>query len=115
MTEFELDPAAMSAAFKELDQHMRDLASYQAVAADLYRALPDGHSPIAPQMRKAYKDRADFDGGVQAVLQDYLDELADIRDSIAMSSATYSELDQGAAADVTAAGNGLLPGTGSQA
>ena len=113
MSEFELDPAAMQAAFNDLDQHMRDLAAYQAVAANLYRTLPDGHSPIAPQMRKAYKDRADFHGGVQAVLQDYLDELADIRDNISMSTASYAELDAGAADAVGAAGDGLPSGNGS--
>lgn len=102
MSTFEVDLGAMRKAFGELEDARAKLLGYQRQAADLANRshhLPDGTSPIAPQMRKAYVDRSDLDGGLQDVLTDYLEELTDIQTMVQATLEAYQEADARSAAD----------------
>jgi hypothetical protein len=102
MSTFEVDLGAMRKAFGELEEARAKLLGYQRRAADLASRshhLPDGTSPIAPQMRKAYVDRSDLDGGLQEVLTEYLGELTDIQNMIQATIDAYQAADARSAAD----------------
>jgi hypothetical protein len=100
MTGFELDPDAMVEAKRRLAGLRDELVAHQKTANRLAAPLANGtaKNPVVKEMRSAFSDRADNDGGVQAVLQDYIDELDDIQDAILITLATYKDLDSGAAA-----------------
>lgn len=100
MTGFKLDPDAMVEAYRQLARLRAELDTHRQTATRLAEPLLNGttKNPVVKKMRWAFHDRADTDGGVQAVLQDYLDELDDIQDAIRVTLATYNDLDSGAAA-----------------
>jgi hypothetical protein len=107
MDGFEIDQDAMINAHRELGDLRKQLEGQLETARQLAEPLQDGTSLVATQMRKAYVDRADPDGGVQAVLSDYLDELDEIRDAIRMSLEMYGDMDADAARGLRG-----LPGEG---
>jgi hypothetical protein len=96
MAGFELDPAEMRAAYDRLLQCRQQLKGYLGQASSL-GAVEDGVSLVAVQMRKAYQDRADQDGGVLAVLEDYIAELDDVLDTMGTTLETYEATDAAAA------------------
>jgi hypothetical protein len=100
MTGFQLDPDAMVEAYRRLAVLRAELDGHRKTAIRLADPLLNGtaKNPVAKKMRWAFHDRADTDGGVQAVLQDYIDELDDIQDAIRITLATYTDLDSAAAA-----------------
>ena len=104
MSSFELDPDEMREARKRLGDHLTLLTQYRNLAHDLAQPLHDGNNPVAKQMRKAYLDRADTEGGVQAVLDDYIAELTDIVTTIDATLSTYDALDGDRAAAVRRSG-----------
>ncbi|MGH8922371.1 MAG: hypothetical protein ACRD0H_29220, partial [Actinomycetes bacterium] len=83
----ELDPAEIAAADAELSRRHDELAGYLRQAGQLASPLKDGSSPVAGHLRKAFGIRGSADGGVQTILQQYLDELAALRDAIRAASA----------------------------
>ena len=104
MDGFELDPDAMRQASDELARHRARLEDYKTTAMRLADHLPDGGSPVAHEMRRAYLDRADTDNGVQAVLEDYIAELTEIQTAIQSTLQAYDNLDSNAAAAMRTAG-----------
>jgi hypothetical protein len=93
MAGFQLDPAEMRSAFARLQQCRDQVQGYLAMAAGGIGEIGDGNSLVAIQMRKAYLDRADRDGGLQAVLEDYLGELDDVLDTMSTTLETYQATD----------------------
>lgn len=86
----------IEADFATLRQSERDLAglhdelvAHLKDAADLAGPLGDGTSPVTGPMRRAFRDRADMEGGVQTALLDYLEELIGVRLAILQTLATY--------------------------
>lgn len=69
------------------------LVDHLRAAQDLSGPLNDGTSPVTTPMRKAFRDRADPEGGVQAALVDYLDQLVAVRSAILDTLATYAGVD----------------------
>ena len=87
--------------FDELRQAERDLAAlheglvaHLRDAVDLSGPLGDGSSPVTGPMRKAFLDRADVDGGVQATLLDYISELISVRGAIIETLNAYDAADR---------------------
>lgn len=70
----------------ELVRHLRD-------AVELAGPLGDGTSPVTGPMRKAFLDRADVDGGVQAALLDYISELISVRAAMIETLNAYDAAD----------------------
>lgn len=90
----ELDPAEIAEAQRQLDKLSDDIAQYLQQAVDLDGPLGDGKGPVAAHMRKAFGLRGGAGpGGVQAALQQYLAELARLRDAIARVAATHQASD----------------------
>ncbi|MBB4684508.1 hypothetical protein [Amycolatopsis jiangsuensis] len=85
----ELDPAEIAAADAELAKRQDEIAGYLRQAGQLASPLKDGYSPVAAHLRKAFGLRGSADAGVQAVLQQYLDELTSLRDAIRAASAGH--------------------------
>lgn len=86
----------IEADFETLRQAERDLAAlhddllaHLKDAAELTGPLGDGTSPVTRAMRKAFRDRADLEGGVQTALLDYMEELIGVRMAILQTLATY--------------------------
>lgn len=86
----------IEADFETLRQAERDLAAlhddllaHLRDAAELTGPLGDGSSPVTGPMRKAFRDRADLEGGVQTALLDYMEELIAVRFAILQTLATY--------------------------
>lgn len=71
-----------------------DLVGHLREAAELAGPLDDGSSPVTGPMRKAFKDRADMEGGVQTALLDYMNELVAVRAAIFQTLETYRGIDQ---------------------
>jgi hypothetical protein len=69
--------------------HLRD-------AVELAGPLGDGSSPVTGPMRRAFKDRADLEGGVQAALLDYIGELISVRAAILETLNAYDATDDDA-------------------
>ncbi len=89
--------------FEELRQAERDLAAlhdglvtHLRDAVELAGPLGDGSSPVTGPMRKAFKDRADLEGGVQATLLDYIGELISVRAAILETLNAYDATDDDA-------------------
>ncbi|WP_020658255.1 hypothetical protein [Amycolatopsis benzoatilytica] len=85
----ELDPAEIAAADAELARRQDELAGYLDQAKQLAHPLSDGTSPVAAHLRKAFGVRGSADGGVQTILQQYLDELSSLREAIRQASAGH--------------------------
>ncbi|WP_033292611.1 hypothetical protein [Amycolatopsis jejuensis] len=83
----ELDPAEIAAADAELQKRHDELTGYLEQAKQLTHPLKDGTSPVAAHLRKAFGVRGSADGGVQTILQQYLDELSALRSAIRAASA----------------------------
>jgi hypothetical protein len=97
----DLDPEALAAAERKLGEQYYELAGYLAQAKGLEGKLHDGETPVAGPMGKAFNLRASTgEGGVQATLQAYLDELASLRESIRQAGATHQNFDADAAAEL---------------
>lgn len=105
MDGFEIDRDAMLLAQGQLAELRAQLATHQRTAQDLAAPLPDGTSKVAHTMRKAYKDRASAERGVQRVLGDYLAELDAVQAAIKATLQVYDDLDSAAARGV-----GRVPG-----
>jgi hypothetical protein len=87
--------------FDELRQAERDLAAlhYELVehmnkATELGGPLGDGTSPVTGPMRRAFFERADLEGGVQAALSDYINELLGVRWAILATLEAYDAADE---------------------
>lgn len=89
MDGFEADFAALRQAESELAALHDGLVGHLRDAADLAEPLADGSSPVTGPMRKAFRARADMEGGVQTALLDYLEELVAVRVAILNTLASY--------------------------
>jgi hypothetical protein len=89
MDGIEVDFAALRQAERELADLHDDLVGHLSDAADLTGPLGDGASPVTGPMRKAFRSRADMEGGVQTALLDYLEELIAVRVAIVQTLTTY--------------------------
>jgi hypothetical protein len=85
----EADFTALRQAERDLAELHDDLVTHLKDAAELTGPLGDGTSPVTGPMRKAFRDRADLEGGVQTALLDYLEELISVRLAILQTLATY--------------------------
>ncbi|MFI7679844.1 hypothetical protein [Actinophytocola sp. NPDC049390] len=83
------DFATLRQAERDLAALHDDLVAHLRDAAELTGPLGDGTSPVTRAMRKAFRDRADLEGGVQTALLDYLEELVGVRMAILQTLATY--------------------------
>lgn len=85
-----LDPAEIAEAEKRLSELYAEIAVYKAQAQDLAGPLGDGAGPVAMHMRRAFGLRGGAGlGGVHLALQQYLDELAVLREAIAQVGVTH--------------------------
>jgi hypothetical protein len=101
----DLDLEAVEAAQRKLGQHYLELSAYLERAKSLDGQLNDGKGPVAEPMGKAFTLRAGADeGGVQAMLRAYLEELSSLRESIRRVGSTHQEFDQQSAAGLGPAG-----------
>jgi hypothetical protein len=93
----ELDPAEIAAAQAELDRRHEELTTLLTHAGELETPLRDGSGPVSVHLRKAFGLRGSADSGVQAILRDYLDELAALRDAIRQAADAHqrNEADAG--------------------
>jgi len=89
MDGIEADFATLRQAERDLAGLHDDLLDQLKDAAELTGPLDDGSSPVTGPMRKAFRDRADLEGGVQTALLDYLEELISVRVAILQTLATY--------------------------
>ncbi len=89
MDGIEADFATLRQAERDLAALHDDLLAHLRDAADLTGPLGDGTSPVTRAMRKAFRDRADLEGGVQTALLDYMEELIGVRVAILQTLATY--------------------------
>jgi hypothetical protein len=97
MNGMEVDVDALRDIDKQLEQHQHELTRQLTRAARLTEYLNDGETPISGPMRRAFLDRADDQGGIQGTLQQYLDELSDVRLAISATLESYQNLDASAA------------------
>lgn len=88
---------ALVAAERELADLHDDLYDQLRAATALAGPLGDGSSPVTAHMRRAFLDRADIEGGVQAALVDYIEELFAVRSAILETLRTYQGVDGDAA------------------
>ncbi|PPK64489.1 hypothetical protein V5P93_007061 [Actinokineospora auranticolor] len=96
MDGMEVDYAALSQAYSQLGDLHAELAKQRDLAAELEQPMGDGSGPVAARMAQAFGVRADAEGGVRAVLEKYLTELADVRESIRATLADYETVDNAA-------------------
>lgn len=94
MNSFEVEIDAMRAAYAKLVQHRAALEQHRATAATLTDSVPKSAAPrkdrVADKLHEIYRDRADTNGGVQAVLDDYLQELDQIQNTIKTTLEAYA-------------------------
>jgi hypothetical protein len=94
MSSFQVEIEAMQEAYKALVQHRAELEQQRARAAELTDSVPLSTAPrkdrVANKLHEIYRGRADADGGVQAVLDDYLDELDEIQNTIRTTLEAYA-------------------------
>lgn len=93
----EADLNELRAAERELARLHEGLMEHLRAANALTEPMTDGSSPVAKHMRKAFFDRADIEGGVQAALVDYMEELMAVRAGILDAVADYEGVDSAAA------------------
>ena len=84
---------ALATAERELAGLHDELVDQLRSANTLSDALSDGASPVSAPMRRAFLNRADVEGGVQAALVDYMEELFAIRMAILQTLQTYQGID----------------------
>jgi hypothetical protein len=89
MDGIDVDFATLRQAERDLAALHDDLLGHLKDAAELTGPLSDGTSPVTRAMRKAFRDRADLEGGVQTALLDYMEELIAVRMAILQTLATY--------------------------
>jgi hypothetical protein len=89
MDGIEADFATLRQAERDLAVLHDDLLAHLKDAAELTGPLGDGTSPVTGPMRKAFRDRADMEGGVQTALLDYIEELIAVRVAILQTLAAY--------------------------
>lgn len=89
---------ALVQAEKELAELYDDLFDQLRAAKGLTGPFGDGASPVTATMRRAFLDRADIEGGVQAALVDYIEELFDVRMAILQTLRTYEGIESDATA-----------------
>lgn len=97
MDGFELDYDAMRRAQDQLGR-LREILEQQR---DTAMRLPDSvpmstapiHDPVADKLHEVYLGRADEEGGVQALLEEYIEELDDIQLIIDSTLAAYVDAD----------------------
>jgi hypothetical protein len=98
MDGIEVTPEELIQADKDLYAAQLELADHQRRAANLHGPLGDGHGPVAKTMASSFLDRASLDGGgVQSALQNYIDELQNVRNAISQTLTTYESVDSGVA------------------
>jgi len=85
----EADFATLRQAEREFANLYDDLLVHLRDASELTQPMSDGTSPVTGPMRKAFRDRADMEGGVQTALLDYMEELIAVRTAILQTLATY--------------------------
>lgn len=96
-----LDPAEVAEAERRLSELYVEIAGYKAQAEDLGGPLGDGRGPVAAHMRKAFGLRGGFGpGSVHEALQQYLVELANLREAIAQVGATHQASEDAAVEDM---------------
>ena len=89
MDGIDVDFATLRDAEKELSARYDDLLGHLRDAAELTTPFGDGTSPVTGPMRRAFRDRADMEGGVQNALLEYLEEVLSVRLAILQTLATY--------------------------
>lgn len=97
MDGIEADLDQLRQAERDLSQLHDGLVQHLKDATDLAGPLGDGTGPVTGPMRKAFRDRASMENGVQAALLDYLEELIAVRVTILDTLATYDGVDNEAA------------------
>ena len=94
MSSFQVEIEAMQEAYKALVKHRETLEGHRARAAELTDSVPKSTAPrkdrVADKLHEIYRDRADSHGGVQAVLDDYLQELDQIQNTIKTTLEAYA-------------------------
>jgi hypothetical protein len=85
----EADFAMLRDAERKLADLHDQLMSHYRAAEELTEPLSDGTSPVTGPMRKLFHSRADVEGGVQATLLDYMEELINVRVAILQTLQTY--------------------------
>ncbi|MGH3431390.1 MAG: hypothetical protein ACRDQB_00990 [Thermocrispum sp.] len=104
----DLDPAEVAEAERRLGELYAEIALYKAQAEDLAGPLGDGRGPVAVHMRKAFGLRGGADiGGVHLALQQYLDELARLREAIAQVGVVHQASDEEAMESMRLDGQGV--------
>lgn len=93
MDGIDVDLDGLVLAERELAELHDDLFAQLQAATTLSGPLGDGSGPITTHMRKAFLDRADVEGGVQAALIDYMEELLTVRAAIVQTLSAYQGVD----------------------
>jgi len=96
----EADLDELRVAEQELARLQEGLMEHLRAANALTEPMQDGTGPVTTHMRRAFLDRADIDGGVQAALSDYLTELLVVRGNILDAIAGYQGVDEEAMAQL---------------
>jgi hypothetical protein len=96
----EADLNELRVAEQELARLQEGLLEHLRAANALTEPMRDGTGPVTTHMRKAFLDRADLDGGVQAALTDYMEELLIVRGNILDAVAAYQGVDEDAVAQL---------------
>lgn len=91
----EVSPDDLRAADQQLAMAQDELRSHMDAARGLHGPLGDGSGPVARHMRTAFLDRASADNGVLSALQNYYDELTNVRMAIGQTLATYEFVETG--------------------
>lgn len=90
MDGIEVDFAALQQAERQLAGLHDELVKHLNDADELTGPLGDGSSPVTVSMRKAFRVRADMEGGVKRALLDYMEELIAVRTAIVQTLDTYT-------------------------
>jgi hypothetical protein len=104
MDGIEVDLNALYDAERDLRELQKKLRDHLEKAADLRDNLHDGKTLVARHMRQAFLDRVDAEGGVEGALEDYIDEVDEVRMRIRETLAAYEDLDTEAAARIRSQG-----------
>ena len=107
MDGIEVTPEMLSQADAQLAAAQDELKTHMTTAGNLHGPLGDGHGPVAKAMASTFLERASAQGGgVQAALQNYHDELQNVRDAIRQTLNTYQAVDTDVAALMNQQGGG---------
>jgi hypothetical protein len=109
MDGIQADFAALRDAERRLAELHDDLAGHLTEAEELTGPLSDGTSPVTGPMRAAFHSRADNEGGVQAALLQYMNELMAVRNGISETVSTYEDAETHAVSEL---GNPRTQGEG---